>query len=265
MEKEQLFTVITGASKGLGKAFAQVCAQQGRNLLLISLPGENLREVSQHLMETYHIQVEYFETDLTQSKNTFDLIKKLNEFKLEILINNAGVGGSSNFREVPIEDIESLLLLNINSLVLLTHQLLPNLNQRNQAYVLNIASLAAFAPIPFKTVYAASKTFVSSFTRSLNEELRSTNIHLAVAYPGGMKTNGNSIGTINSLGPFLRLSILTPEENAVICLKLLLRKKKMIVPGRINWLGSMLQRIVPENFQSKLYRDRFGKKFNAAP
>lgn len=252
------YAVITGSSRGLGKSFAEELAGEGRNLILVSLPGDNLENFSKELQRIFSVKVLFFETDLTENGNVLDLIKFLKDFKIDILINNAGVGGTTTFTDASMEEIREILLLNMNSLVLLTHQLLPNLKAREQAYILNISSLAAFSPIPFKTVYSASKSFVYFFSRGLNSELINTNVHVAVANPGGMATNDHVNGE-SSLNPFLRLSILDPEQVARICLNKLYKKEKVIIPGRMNRVGNLLQKIVPEKIQMAIVKRKFAK------
>lgn len=260
MDNDPVYSVITGASRGLGKAFAEVCAGKGQNLVLISLPGENLKNVAETLSENYHIKVHYYETDLTKTENIVGLAKFLEQFSINTLINNAGIGGTNGFEDAALKDLEDILLLNMNSLVLLTHRLLPALKQQKKAYVLNISSLAAFSPIPLKTVYSASKTFVYFFSRGLNEELRGTGVHVAVAHPGGMATNGEVSKRIDKMSPFLKRSILTPRETAEICIEKMLNREKTIIPGKMNRLGSLLQKIVPVSVQMRIYKNRFSKQ-----
>lgn len=255
MGKNSFYAVVTGASRGLGKSFAEELAKEGRNLILISLPGDNLGNFSGELKNTYSVEVIYYEIDFTSNGNVLDLIENLKEYEIDMLINNAGVGGTTTFAEATVEEIRKILLVNMNSLVLLTHQLLPILKARETAYILNISSLAAFAPIPYKTVYSASKSFVYFFSRGLHSELSGTNVHVAVANPGGMATEKNNNG--ETLHPFLRLSILGPEQVARVCLEKLYKKEKVIIPGRMNRIGNFLQKIVPEKIQMAITKRKF--------
>ena len=260
MNKNPVYSVITGASRGLGKAFAEVCAAKGQNLVLISLSGEDLQNVAEILSNTYHIKVHHYETDLTKSENIAEVAVFLEQFPINTLINNAGVGGLNDFEDASTKDLEDILLLNMNSLVLLTHRLLPALKQHENSYILNISSLAAFSPIPLKTVYSASKAFIYFFSRGLNEELKGTGVHVAVAHPGGMATNGEVSKRIDKMGTFLKRSILTPRETAVICIDKMLKFEKIIIPGKMNRLGALLQKIVPVSVQMRIYKNRFRKQ-----
>ncbi len=254
------YTLITGASQGLGKAFAEFCAKKAHNLILISLPNESIDVLSKELKNKYSIQVITFELDLSKTENITYIVNAISNLDINVLINNVGIGGTKKFTEVSLEYIDNIILLNMRSLVVLTHQLLPKLLDQKAAYILNIASLAAFSPIPFKTIYPASKAFVSSFSRGLNTELKGTNVHVSVAYPGGMTTNKDVSQRIHSQSKLVKLSILPVSKIASICIKKLYNKKAIIIPGNINRLSSILQRIVPLQIQLSIMRKKIQKE-----
>jgi len=260
-EKEKrTYTIITGASRGLGKSFAQVCAQRKQNLILIALPNEFLNELSNELQQKYEVEVFFYEVDLTDSQQLNALLLYLKDFEIDLLINNAGVGGTRKFLDVNVEYLDAILLLNIRSLVVLTHRLLPKLMEQPKAYILNISSLAAFSPMPYKTVYPASKSFVRSFSRGLNAELNGTNVHVAVAHPGAMSTNEDATERIKKYKGLLKRSVLTSDEVANICIEKLVQKKEVIVPGRLNGFFAFMQRILPFEFQSGIMRRKLEKE-----
>ncbi|GAB2775256.1 SDR family NAD(P)-dependent oxidoreductase [Salinimicrobium soli] len=258
-------TVITGASQGLGNAFAKTCAAEGRDLVLISLPNEGLPETAREIEENFGVQVKCFETDLTRMANIKALVKELSSFRINMLINNAGLGGTKKFQDASADYIENIILLNIRCLVMMTHQLLPFFDKDQQTYILNIASLAAFSPMPYKTVYPASKAFVMSFSRGLYGELKDTNIHVAVSCPGGLATNSEVANRISTHNSFVKKSILTPQEVAEKSYRQLLKKKYLIIPGRINHLSSLLQRIVPVRFQLGIIANNLQKEILTYP
>lgn len=256
------YTIITGASQGLGKAFAKVCAEQKRDLILISLPDEGIKDFAKELIDRYGIDVHFIETDLTHSQMLTETTSFLKDYQIDLLINNAGIGGTQLFEDASIEYIDSIMLLNMRSLVLLTHQLLPVLKVQKQAYILNISSLAAFSPMPYKTIYPASKTFVYSFSRGLAEELANTNIHVSVAHPGGMATNDEVCKRIQRHGVLVRNSILSTEKTAKICIKQLLEKEFVIIPGKINKLSRLIQLLLPVNWQLRLMRKKIYRELD---
>jgi uncharacterized protein len=245
MAKEK-YTLITGASSGLGKEFAIECARRGFNLLLTALPGENIITFGESLSREYGIIVRTFEADLTKSDESRKFASSVYEnYEIDILINNAGLGGVKAFLEASPEYIEDIVLLNIHALVMLTRRLLPVLQRQGKAYILNIASIASFSPMPFKTVYPASKAFVYSFSRGLGAELKGTGVSVSVAHPGGMKTNRDVSDRIDNHNWLIRATTLSPERVARICIRRLLKGRKLIIPGFMNKVSWLLLKVAP--------------------
>ena len=239
MSELKTFAVVTGASQGLGKCFALELAKRGINTILVSLPAENLvcvmNQVREMGTESY-----MYETDLSYTERVLELSQWINtNYDVNILINNAGRGGSSPFIESSVNYINGIIQLNIKATVLLTHQLLPNLMRQEKGYVLNISSMASYTPTGLKTVYPASKRFIQHFTRGLYQELRHTNVFVSVALPGPMKTNADVSRRIDRQGVLGHIGLLSPEEVAGICVRQLFRRDTLIMLGwanKINWL-----------------------------
>jgi uncharacterized protein len=242
-DSENSFAVVTGASQGLGEAFANELAEQGFNLVLVSLPGQRLLEVSLEIANLHNVKTAYYETDLAISKNVIDLAKWINEnFEVFLLINNAGTGGSGRFTNASVEYLQSVLQLNVMATSILTHELLPNLLARKQSYILNVSSMAAFTPTGFKTVYPASKSFVHSFSRGLYEELKHSNVFVSVVNPGAMKTSGEITARIEKQGLLGKLTLLDPQKVARKCIRQLFRRDTVIMVNPISWL---LLKLIP--------------------
>ncbi|WP_346237653.1 SDR family NAD(P)-dependent oxidoreductase [Niabella insulamsoli] len=241
MNLKEKYAVITGASLGLGSAFAKVLAAQRINLVLISLPGQGLSRLAADLSEAYDIKVSYYETDLAFKQNVISLCKWINQhFNIYMLINNAGLGGTKKFTEATVQYIDSIMQVNVVATSLLTHQLLPNLLRQQQAYILNVSSMAAFSPIGYKTVYPASKTFIHSFSRGLSEELKDTNVVVSVVNPGAMATNEDVCRRIKKLGMIGRLTLLQPDKVAARCIRKLVKRDRVIMVNPWSWLAIVL-------------------------
>lgn len=237
MDTKESYAVVTGASQGLGKSFAEHLAKQKINLILISLPHQNLKELSRELEKLYEVKVQYYETDLSVNDNVMKLTEWLNQsFAIHILINNAGLGGTKKFTEASSDYINTILQVNVAATSLITHQLLPNLLKQPEAYILNVSSMAAFSPIGFKTVYPASKSFIHSFSRGLREELKDTNVFVSVVNPGAMKTNTDVCKRIEKQGFMGRLTLLNPDRVASYCIRQLFKKDSVIMVNPISWL-----------------------------
>ncbi len=240
------FALITGASRGLGKEFARELAQRNYNLLLVSLKGEELAEVSSEMESRYNIKVFYYEADLSESQTVFQLAAwALSKGPVSILINNAGIGGTSAFDEASTEYIDNIIMLNIRATSLLTRLILPELKCQKQAYILNVASMASFSPIAYKTVYPASKAFIWSFSRGLYEELKDTGVFVSVIHPGPMRTNSDVIKRIEKQKFFGRMGVVNTEKIAKIAVNNLLKHDSLIIPGFMNKLNWLMIQIVP--------------------
>ncbi|MBB3698373.1 SDR family NAD(P)-dependent oxidoreductase [Flammeovirga yaeyamensis] len=260
------FIIITGASQGLGKEFARTCAQKGKDLILISLPKENIKNLALELSFKFKVSVYYYETDLTNQVELDQLIEKINQkHQIEVLINNAGIGGSRRFEEASEEYIQNIINLNVLALVKLTRGLLPNLKNKREAHILNISSVAAFGAMPFKTVYPASKAFVESFSLGLNEELKDSCVKVSVAHPGGMPTNEIVAQRIKQHSNILiRNTILSPSEVAEICLEEMYKGKARIIPGLMNRVCRYLIRMCPDKIRLPMVRRNLLQEINMA-
>lgn len=240
------YALITGASQGLGKAFAIEISKKKINTILVSLPNEGLSTFCEDLEEIYGVDSICFETDLSIVENVIDLTKCINsQFEVMVLINNAGIGGSKKITDANLDYIKGILQLNVVATTVLIHQLLPNLLRQPKAHIYNISSLAAFFPIGFKTVYPASKAFLDSFSRGLNQELRKTNVFVSVVNPGPMRTNGELVIRTNK-GLVGKLLMIEPEKVAKICLNNLFSRKAVILVNPVSWF---LLKFIPEKIK----------------
>jgi short-subunit dehydrogenase len=247
------YTLITGASSGLGKEFAIHCARKGMNIILIALPGGNLRSIAQNLELEYQVSVKVFEFDLSDS----DLLKSqlhaiTEQYAINFLINNAGVGGTSSITNTSLQRIDDIIMLNVRSTVLLTHLLIPHLLKHPQSYIMNIASMAAFTPIAYKTVYPASKAFISSFFLGLKEELSATGLSVSVVYPGPIMTNSHTSRRIISQGLKGKMGLLPTPEIARIALKGTLAGCSVIIPGLMNRINHVLMQLLPLSLKMRI-------------
>ncbi|WP_018626390.1 SDR family NAD(P)-dependent oxidoreductase [Niabella aurantiaca] len=247
------YTLITGASSGLGSAFALSCARLGMNLVLIALPGSAIKRTGEELRRLYGIDVRIFEFDLT-NRAAFEshtaMIKAM--FPVNFLINNAGMGGTVSMLDSSPQLIDKIIQLNIACTALLTRALLPRLLEHEQSFVLNIASMAAFSPIAYKTVYPASKAFVSSFSLGLREEMQAQGVSVSVAYPGPIMTNSNTSQRILMQGYKGRLGLFSTADLANRILRQTLAGRAVIVPGWWNRLNQKLMGILPSTVKVRL-------------
>lgn len=256
------YTLITGASQGIGRALAVECAQRGMNLALISLPDENLKEFSHTLSNKYGISSKYKTLNLTDSKAP-ELIYEWcvkNNLEVNALINNAGIGSQGNFEDQSIESYKHMIELNVSSVVLLTRIFIPDLKKNSPSYILNLGSIASFYPIPYKTVYSASKNFVFTFSRALKEELKPQNIHVSILCPGPVLTNFDVLERTKQQGKAGKISVSKPRKVARKAISSLLRKKFIIIPGFFSKLNFYSEKVIPMYFKQKLSAKIFRNK-----
>lgn len=239
------FALITGASQGLGRAFTFELAKRKINLILVSLPNENLASLAAQLTD-FQIVVHFFETDLSLRENVESLAKTINEnFQIEIFINNAGRGGTRQFETAEPAYLDGILQLNITATVMLTRLLLPNLRQQKPAYLLNLSSMAAFSPIGYKTVYPATKAFIRHWSLGLREELKGTGVSVSTVYPGPMATNADASQRIKNQGFKGKIGLVSPEEVARFAVRGMFSGKATIIPGFMNKLNRLLMALLP--------------------
>ena len=253
-------TLITGASSGIGAAFARRLAKRGRNLLLVARSEDKLAALCNEIGRTSGIRAQYIVMDLTEPEATQRLLEETQKRGLivEMLINNAGFGSMGKFGKLDHARELEMLDLNVKSLVELTYLFLRPMRERGQGTIINVASTAAFQAVPFMATYAATKAFVLSFSEALWEENRPHGVHVLALCPGVTDTNFFTASKIDR--PPMR-TVQTAEEVVDAALRGLARRKSVVITGWTNWLTVEVQRFVPRSlvarFVGKTLRSRF--------
>ncbi len=223
--------LVTGASSGIGAALAKQFAKNDYDLVITARREKNLQELKDSLDSG--INVEIVKCDLTNPSGADELIKAIetSRIDIDILINNAGIAVTGKFDELDQKDIDDLLFLNILALTRLTRHYLTTMVQRGSGRIMNVASVAAFQPVPSMNVYAASKAYVLSLTESLSEELRGTGVSVSALCPGLTRTKMvDSLGVQNS-PPFL---VSSAEDVAKEGYDALMAREVIRIPGLAN-------------------------------
>ncbi len=258
------YTLVTGASEGLGKALALECAKRKMCLVLVSLPNEGLHTLATFIQKNYDVDVLYYEYDLTHiqdCKQLFLDLKKKNII-IQYLINNAGLGNLDLFEQKDISFYEKMITLNNTTLISLTHLFKMQINTNQPAYVLNVGSIGGFFHMPSKTIYGATKAFVLSFSKALRLEWAPQNIHVSVLCPGGMNTNLRVLRTNRNTTGLAKYSIMNPEDVASVAIAKWLKGKAVIIPGKINRLLILINQILPLSIKNKIVLKQFHKLLN---
>ena len=195
--------LITGASSGIGRAFAEKFAASKAKLLLTARREDQLRKLAAELSEKHGVEVHYFKADLSRPDapwQIFEWVKSKN-FQIDVLINNAGFGSYGRFDESSIEEVQAMMQVNIQALVLLTRLFLPEIKTRKGG-IIQIASTAAFQPIPYLALYAATKAFVKSFSKAIWSENR--DVRIFCLCPGNTESEFHDTAGIHQKKVFFR-------------------------------------------------------------
>jgi hypothetical protein len=252
--KNKEYTLITGASSRIGKALAFRCAERKMNLVLVALPCTGLRETAGEISEAYGTDVKIYEADLTENSIAEKIHTWCEEEKIQIkyLINNAGMGYADTFENMKMNFFNKMMKLNMNAVVAMTHAFIPDLKKISGAGILNVSSMASMLPIPNKSVYAASKSFVLSFSRAMNQELKSHNIHVSCLCPGAVPTSEQVKERMKNGGWLHKLfssKAMTVAEKAV---RQFLKEKTLIIPNYADNIVFQISKLIPANIRIAL-------------
>src|SRR5215471_6066409 len=235
--------LITGASSGIGEAFAQILAKRGMHLLLVARSEDKLRVLAQALSEQYGIRAECIPVDLGHVDAAQEVYRRTQALGMtvDLLVNNAGVGTYGNFEMLDPEQEHEEIMLNVTALVDLTHAFVPAMVERQAGGVINVASLAAFQPLPYQTVYGATKAFILSFSLALWAEVRKTGVRIVALCPGATATN-----FFAEMGDVPLMSKRrSPKDAAMTDLRALERGRPYAVDGLRNALAAQITHMAP--------------------
>ena len=253
-------TLITGASSGIGAAFARKLAARGRNVFLVARSEDKLIALCNELGRLTSIRAQYLALDLQEPDAGVQLLEETRKRELEIdmLINNAGFGSMGDFTKLDLDRELEMIQLNIRSLVDLTYRFLIPMRERKSGAIINVASTAGFQAVPFMATYAATKAFVLSFSEALAEENRSHGIHVMALCPGVTETNFFEAAGIDR--PPMRIAQ-TPEEVVETALRALSRQKTTVISGWANWFTVAAERFVPRSVVTKVAANALRSRF----
>ncbi|HJU94295.1 MAG TPA: SDR family oxidoreductase [Pyrinomonadaceae bacterium] len=253
-------TLITGASSGIGAAFARKLAARGRNVLLVARSEDKLIALCNEIGRLTSIRAQYLALDLRDPDARSQLFEetKTRELEIDTLINNAGFGSMGDLSKLDLERELEMIDLNITAVVDLTHRFLGPMRERKRGTIINVASTAGFQPVPYMATYAATKAFVLSFSEALWDENRLHGIHVMALCPGVTETNFFEASGIDR--PPLR-TVQTPEEVVETALRALPRKKSLVISGWANWFVVEAERFLPRTAVTKVAGNALRSRF----
>jgi hypothetical protein len=247
MTNKQSYTLITGASGGIGYELAILAAKQRSNLLLVARSAEKLESFATMLRSTYNIDVITLITDLSQMDNVKQMLEKIKEYNLEVdtVINNAGFGDFGDFADASITRNLEMIALNISALTLITHDVLQQMKRTGKGRIMNVASTAAFMPGAGMAVYYASKAYVLSFSEALFRELKGSGITITTLCPGPTDTGFAKEAGLGKSLLHKMLPAATSADVARFGYRAMLKGKAVVVPGFMNKLSVITPRFSP--------------------
>jgi len=248
------FALITGASKGIGKAIAWELASKKINVLLVARSEQLLSELCADIKAKHGVEARFLSLDLTTphaAQKIFDWCQQ-NSFPVNIMVNNAGYGLAGKFDNYTAQQHLELMQINMAVPVELISLFLPSFKQLDRAYILNIGSSSAYQAVPYLSTYSASKAFIVNYTRALHFELRKTNVSVSLVSPGVTDTDFPNRASVPEKGKKTADKIaMTPQEVAKIAVRSMFKGRTEVVTGFITKLGIFLAWLLPKKLAEK--------------
>ena len=240
-------TLITGATGGLGVAFANIYAREGQNLLLVSTSQDKLKNLKEQIESKFSVTVDYISADLSQvqeCKKIFDYSKEKGYF-VNNLINGAGFGDRTDFKDMDIDLQIKMVNVNCNALLYFTRVFLTDMLKNNEGRIINVGSIAGFVPGPYMCTYHATKAFVLNLGESIAHEIRKTKVRLLTLCPGPFISG--FVGKARNDYTFQKIKPVPAEKVAEFAYKKSLKGKRIAVYG----CGNKLTVFAPRFFSRK--------------
>ena len=241
--------LITGASGGLGLAFAELFAGKGYDLVIVARSEDKLGKIRENLEKKYASSVEAIPCDLTVKDSAKSVYEKVKEkgIKIDVLVNNAGFGDFGEFVECDFEKQYEMVNLNIIALMQMTHCFLKDMKSCHSGKILNVDSIAAFQAGPLMSVYYATKAFVLSFSEALSEELKGSGVTVTALCPGPIDTGFEKRAELGKSGLFKNLKVWSADEVADYGYRAMMKGKVVTVKGGMNKLIVFSTRLAPRS------------------
>jgi uncharacterized protein len=241
------YALVTGASSGIGECFVRALARRGQNVVAAARSNEKLESLVHEIKGRHGIEAVPLAIDLSDVGAAHRLVQTLRERRIQInlLINNAGFGAQGQVWELPLDRLIGMLQLNVQALLELSVLLVPQMVENRAGGIINVSSTASFQPLPFTSVYAATKAFVTSFSLALAEELRPYHVKVVTLCPGTTRTRFFEAGGYRSLR--FRVRFQAPEKVAEAGLRALDQGGGLMLPGWIDRCIVFAQRFLPRS------------------
>ena len=223
--------LITGASSGIGEAFARQLAKRGHDLILVARRRERMEKLAAEVSEAHGVEAEVIEADLAEDSAVSAVEERLRRGDIDLLVNDAGFATRGEFAGLPLARELEELDVNVRALMRLTHAALGPMVERGRGAVINVASVGAFQPVPHMATYAATKAFVLYFSEALHEEVKSKGVTVTCLCPGAVKTEFHQVADVDEGG---MRGWMDADRVAQAALKAASARRAITVPGALN-------------------------------
>ena len=246
------YALVTGSSRGLGRYFARALAGRGQNVVLAARGNERLATLAAELEKTYGIHAKTVVMDLASPGAGQHLAEELKErgLKIDLLVNNAGFGDQGEFHRLSLENQLEMIQLQTSTIVELTHKFLPTMIEQRQGGIINVSSMAGFQPIPYATIYSATKSFLTTFSLALEAEVRRYKVAVVTLCPGRLRADPEEAEEGE------RKKVPGGEQAHEDVVRLALRKLDqgggLVVPGTSNKLTALAAKVLPRSRVARL-------------
>jgi short-subunit dehydrogenase len=246
-------TLITGASSGIGKVFAERFAQEKHDLVIVARRQAELEALAERLRAAHGVTVHVIALDLSAPRAAHTLFAEVQQRGLHVdgLINNAGFGVHGRHAEISPEAVEQMIAVNVTVLTTLTRLFLPGMIERKSGTILNVASTASFQPIPFFSAYAASKAYVLSFSEGLAEEVREYGIKVVCLCPGPTRTEFMDVAGVQTKG-LKYVTFMSAEAVVDAGMQAIRRGEVVRIAGALNTLVARSVTFMPRQLVAKV-------------
>ena len=235
--------LITGASAGIGEAFARQLARKGYDVVLVARRRDRLEKLAELVTAAHGVVAEIIEADLAQPDDVAAVEKRLRVGDITMLVNCAGFGTRGEFASLPEERELEEIDVNVRALTRLSHSALEMMVPAHSGTIINVASTGAFQPVPYMATYAATKAYVLSFSEALHEEAKPHGVIVTCICPGATRTEFQQVAGVDERA--LRTGWATPDSVAAAALRAAARGKAIVVPGGLNQATAFSNRFMP--------------------
>jgi len=253
------YSLITGASGGIGWAIAKELAARKHDILLLARSEDKLKQNAEELHNTFGVNVDYLSIDLSVpdvAVKVYDWLIQKN-YSIDILINNAGYALWGKLQDLTREELNQMMQLNMFTMADFCKVMLPMLQKNTKAYILNVSSTSAYQAVPTMSTYAATKAFVLLFTRGLHLELKGTSVSASCLSPGTTTSGFMDRAKMDALKATAEKFTMDPEVVATTAIKGMFAGKAEIIPGAMNWISAkmaeILPKAIPEGISKNIY------------